>query len=133
MIHQAIKSTISDNSFWEILATKSIAQAGPFDGGCLICAKALQLSLEGAELVRITSTANEEQTEHYGIRLDGVIYDMAGMAETEAEWLEGFKASEGVRDRELLFSTGYDSASDIPDDPWASKEISKIITKHLVA
>jgi len=131
VIQQAIEKTYSDEKFWEILVNKSSAKSGPFDGGCLICAKAMQLAIDDADLVRITSTLNGGQTEHYGIRHEGVIFDMDGRANNEHEWIEHFQKNEGVFDRELNFSTGYDSATDTPDDAWAVKEISKLFSKNL--
>lgn len=132
MLQAVIEKVNADDQFWNVLVNESVAQSGPFDGGCLICAKALQLAVEGAELIRISSDANGGQTEHYGIILNGSIYDMAGIADTEEEWITRFRNSEGIRDRVLSFSTGYDSESLIPDDAKASKKISQIFLRYIV-
>lgn len=131
MIQEAIEETFKDDRFWNILVNESVAQSGPFDGGCLICAKAMQLAIEGAELVRITSELDGGQTEHYGIRIDNIIYDMDGMAESEREWVSRFQKNESINNRILGFSLGYDESSPIPDDPYASKKISQILAKNL--
>ena len=133
MIQLAIEKTYLNDNFWDILVNKSNAQSGPFDGGCLICAKAMQLAIDNAELIRIVSTLNGGQTEHYGIRHDGFIFDMDGLANNIQEWIERFQKKDDIFDRELTFSTGYDANSDIPDDAWAVKEIFKIFLQNLDA
>jgi hypothetical protein len=132
MLKSAIGKTFNDDQFWAVLLNESVAQSGPFDGGCLICAKAIQLAVDDAELVRIVSDLNGGQTEHYGIRLDDSIYDMDGIASSEAAWVSRFQDNESRTDRVLGFAAGYDEESLIPDDPCASKQISQILFKYLV-
>jgi hypothetical protein len=131
MLTQAIESTCKDESFWRVLVDESVAQSGPFDGGCLICAKALMLTVTDAELVRITSPLNGGQTEHYGVRVNGSIYDFDGIAHTEDKWIDRFRAVELVYDRDLDFGVGFDAKTGTPDDPEASKKISQIILKYM--
>ena len=56
---------------------------------------------------------------------------MDGLTNNEHEWIERFQKNEGIFDRELSFSTGYDENSDIPDDAWAAKEMGKLFLKNL--
>jgi hypothetical protein len=130
MLQAAIEETYNDEQFWRVLLEESIAQSGPFDGGCLICAKAIKLAVVDAELVRIVSDLNGGQTEHYGIRLENSIYDMDGMATSESAWVSRFQYNESLNDRVLGFATGYDEKSLIPDDAHASKKISQIFLKY---
>lgn len=131
MLCRAIKRTYEDDMFWDILVDQSTARSGPFDGGCLICAKAMMLCVDGVELVRITSTLSGGQTEHYGVSYKEKIYDFAGVAHSPAKWLERFRREENIYDRELGFAVGFDLNSEIPDDVRAAKLISQIITKYL--
>jgi hypothetical protein len=131
MLISAIKKTYKDEKFWSILLDESTAQSGPFDGGCLICARALILACPSAELVRITSPCNGGQTEHYGVRLEGLIYDFDGLASSHTEWIDRFKKVELVNDRELGFATGYDPDTPTPDDVRASEQISQLIVNYM--
>jgi hypothetical protein len=131
-IKAAIDKTYKNDQFWDVLMTESEAQSGPFEGGSLICAKALLIAVEGADLVRITSELNGGQAEHYGVRLNNSIYDMGGMHKSESEWISIFKKIHCIADRVLGFAVGYDECSRIPDDPYASKKISQIIAKHFI-
>lgn len=126
-LRQAIPEAMESDAFWKILIDESYAQSGPFDGGCLICAKAMALAVIGSDLVRITSKANGGQTEHYGIRCEGRIFDMAGECTGQHEWIDRFKKAEMITDRELGFAVGFDPMTDTPDDPRASKRISQIL------
>lgn len=100
--------------------------SGLFDGGCLIFAKALILRF-GGNLVRIISPSINNQTEHYGALIDGVIYDGDGGIDTPSHWIQRIMLSECIRGRTLAFELGYDPHSDIPDDPAASKAIAKAL------
>jgi N12 class adenine-specific DNA methylase len=110
---------------------ESEAQSGPFDGGCLICAKALQMVLGRGTLARIISTANDGQTEHYGLEADGGVYDAGGFHASHEKWIATFKEQEKITDRALSFDRGYDETSEIPDDPKAVKELSREISKRV--
>lgn len=130
MIQHAIEKTYQDEAFWSTLTEKSTAQSGPFDGGCLICAKALIHAFGGGELVRIASELNGGQTEHYGARINGIIYDFDGPANTPTEWIARFVSQEQINDRTCSFDKGYDAETETPDDPVAVKAISRLLMKH---
>jgi len=133
MLHRAIKKMYKDDQFWEILVNESAAKSGPFDGGCLICAKAIMLALDNAELVRITSRLNGGQTEHYGIRYKRKFYDMSGVAHSTTDWIERFKADELVYDTNLGFAVGYDPYTPTLNDAQAAKKVSKLLVKYLTS
>ena len=102
----------------------SRAESGPFDGGCLIVARALQ-NVYGGELVYLHS---EVGVEHYGVRLpNGTYLDADGVANTEEEWISRFQEAELV-DREMEVRDGY-AAGEALDDPQAVKKLTKILRK----
>lgn len=121
-----IAETFKTNEVYSILLDQSEAQSGPYDGGCLICAKAIILA-HGGDLVRIVSEKNGGQTEHYGAIIDDVIYDAAGSYKSSSQWISSFAKNEGVKDRTLSYAVGYDDESSIPDDPKATKLIASIL------
>lgn len=129
-IAASIRRAAKDNAVWKILDQS--VRSGPFDGGCLICAKAIRLAF-GGELVRVVSDANGGQTEHYGTKIDGVIYDFAGPHASEGEWIDGFSRRERMPAARLHVERGHDSASDIPEDPRAEKDIAKILSREPAA
>ncbi len=100
--------------------------SGPYDGGCLIFAKALIRANGGGELGRIVSTANGGQTEHYGALINGKIQDFGGTFASPSKWIANFERREQTG-RELSFAKGYDSKSEIPDEPSAEKEIAAVL------
>jgi len=132
VLNLAIKQTYKDDEFWQILLNESNAQSGPFDGGCLICAKAIMNAADGSELVRIVSPLNGGQTEHYGVRLSGKVYDFDGIAHSSQQWIDRFQSNESITDRELSFAVGYDSTTQTPDDPRAVRLISKTIMRKMI-
>lgn len=125
-IESAIKRVSLSDDFWDVLLDGSTATSGPFDGGCLICAKGIILAF-GGELVRITSPLNGGQTEHYGALIDHVIYDFDGPSDSSEGWIERLKNNEQVFDRELRFVFGYDEETATPDDPVAAKRVSMLL------
>lgn len=130
-ISDSIKKAFRSNPVADVLMNKSIAQSGPFDGGCLIVAKALQHSLGEGELVRIVSDANGGQTEHYGLETSHGIVDAAGVHASPEKWIADFEKSKGTDNRKNTFARGFDENSDVPDDPRAVKELAKELTKRL--
>ena len=130
MLDRLIEEMKKDCQFWDELVNNSPVQSGPFDGGCLIVAKAIIRAIDGGELVRLISRKRVTQTEHYGVMHKGVIYDFDGSAKTPDEWIKRFVENEQVYDRVLSFATGYDENSSICDDARTTKNISKIIMRH---
>lgn len=129
-VESAIANTYKDEEFWSAIVENSSAQSGPFDGGCLICAKAILMAFGGDKLVRITSELNGGQTEHYGALVGGLIFDLDGPAENQQAWIHRFVENEQVHDRQCSYSEGYDSDSDIPDDPATVKVISQLLIRN---
>jgi hypothetical protein len=125
-IDAAIAAVYKDDRLYEALDFGPSNNSGPFDGGCLICAKALIRAFGGGDLVRIVRS-NNDMTDHYGARIDGTIYDFLGSASSPAAWLARFKREEHITHKQH-FAEGYDSQSDIPDDPAAEKKIAALLT-----
>lgn len=130
MLDVVLKELYDSSEFWAVLLGESSAQSGPFDGACLICAKAILLAEQDAKLVRIVSDYNNGQTEHYGARLGGDIYDFGGRHVSPEKWVETFSNSENLGNCTLSVVEGFDSRSDIPDDPRASKRIASMILER---
>jgi hypothetical protein len=128
-IDAAIAAVYKDDRLYEALDFGPSNNSGPFDGGCLICAKALIRAFGGGDLVRIVRS-NNDMTDHYGARIDGTIYDFLGSASSPAAWLARFKREEHITHKQH-FAEGYDSQSDIPDDPAAEKKIAALLTAQL--
>ena len=109
--------------------------AGPFDGGCLVCAKALILASDKGTLVRIASDANGGQAEHYGAEINGNVYDASGKYANGAAWLANYKKEVGYKGKPgLRFERGTDAESNqnwnIVDDPRTAKEIAKLLRPY---
>jgi hypothetical protein len=126
-ITTSINRVYKDDRLYEALDFGQANGSGPFDGGCLICAKAILRAFGGGDLVRIVNEKTDE-TDHYGARIDGVIYDFSGSYRRPSAWIAQFKKSENVK-HEQSFAEGYDETSDIPDDPTSEKEIAKLLTE----
>lgn len=127
-----IRQAFKDDAALQVLL--DAIDRGPFDGGGLIVAKALQVALGEGELVRITSNLNDNQTEHYGIRVPtGGIYDAAGGYESSLQWIGTFAQLEHVHDRRLSFAEGFDdcASAEIPDDPVAVKQLAQVLMTWL--
>ncbi len=127
-LEAAIKNAYDGNELHRVL-NESEAQSGPFDGGCLIMAKAIRRANGGGELVRIKSDANE--AEHYGTMIDGKIYDADGAHASPEEWIKNFADHENVSDRKLDFATGLVENGEIPDDPRAEKQVAALLSRTL--
>ena len=122
-----IRAAFSSNEILAVLLDDSTAQSGPFDGGCLIVAKALLLLTGKGTLIRIVRHEPHTQTEHYGIEIDGHIYDASGKHQNATAWINTFASRELIAPPLLFFAYGYDEASDIPDDPRAIKELTSLL------
>ena len=130
MLDTAIRLMCEDLTVWDELLNQSEARSGPFDGGCLICAKALIHALGSGHLVRIVSAPNQ-QTEHYGAIINGTIFDFDGGAHSSEEWMKRFTANEYVHDRVLSVQHRFDSTANIPDDPKSVKRISRLLCSYM--
>ena len=140
-IARAIRLVYKNKEFWRIMLEESEAQSGPFDGGCLICAKAIIRAAGGGTLVRLTSGLGNPE-EHYGAKIDGGIYDFYGRHGSPKAWIKRFAEKESIVDRVFGYAEGlysetegfYEEAegacyeSEIPDDPWAEKKIASLLS-----
>lgn len=127
----AIKAAYRDERIWDVLLYQSAAEAGPADGGCLVCAKAIIYAFGRGHLVRITSQANGGQTEHYGAKVEGLIYDFYGEHKTPASWIKKFAEMErsALQGRALTYAEGLDQKDiSIVDDEGASRRIARLMT-----
>jgi len=127
-INAAIARVYKDDRLYEALDFGAAKDSGPFDGGCLIAAKALIRAFGGGELVRIVNDKNNV-TDHYGARINGTIYDFLGSAPSPQAWITRFQKEESVAHK-LRFEEGYDETSDIPDDPVAEKKIAALLIEQ---
>jgi hypothetical protein len=132
---RAISKTLLSNRGYSIL-TESEAQSGPFDGGCLIAAKAIMRAMgdrglaKQRGLVRLVSDVDGGQTEHYAAKVDGIIYDASGGFTTGRAWADYFSKEERLT-RAVQVDEGYDENSDIPDDPVAEKKLARLLAAKL--
>lgn len=120
-----------DRAFYEELSKIGV-YPGPFDGACLICAKALQLVF-GGHLVRIVSDFDVAQTEHYGVKIGETIFDMGGAYQSATEWVSWFAKEQFVNDRKLSTAVGLDLDSEIINDDRASKLLANYFDKLVFA
>lgn len=125
----AIAQVSRTQQFWKLMLEESRAEAGPFDGGCLIVAQALIQAAGRGELVRVASELNP--AEHYGARIDGVVYDFNGAAASEQEWVERFVSTEQATDwgRIWHFAEGLVPCADIIADPKTSVAVAEMLRK----
>jgi len=131
----SIRLVYKNNEFWRILLEESEAQAGPFDGACLICAKAIIRAAGRGRLVRLMSNLCPE--EHYGALIDGAIYDFYGRHSSPKTWIKQFADKESVVDRVFAYAEGFPGETEsfeggqfepeIPDDPYAEKKIARLL------
>jgi hypothetical protein len=132
---RAISKTLLSDRGYSIL-TESEAQSGPFDGGCLIAAKAIMRAMgdrglaKQRGLVRLVSDVDGGQTEHYAAKVDGIIYDASGGFTTGRAWADYFSKEERLT-RDVQVEEGYDENSDIPDDPVAEKKLARLLAAKL--
>ncbi len=100
--------------------------SGPFDGGCLTCAKAIVHAAGEGELIRIVKIKNE-RTQHYGVMIKGVVFDFDGLHITPQEWIKTFCTNEAINPKEMAIAHGYDQESSIPNDPKTQNKITKLL------
>lgn len=122
------RALMNDDRFWQIIDQAGLVS--PMNGGCLVFAKALQ-RVRGGGLVRIVSDAAGGQTEHYGLLIEGEIWDASGSHYSSEYWLQAFQEEEHITDRKLAFAQGYDDTGDIPDDPAATKALAALMAHSI--
>ncbi|MCX7008791.1 MAG: strawberry notch family protein, partial [Kiritimatiellaeota bacterium] len=127
-----IKSAFKRNDVATVLAN-SKADAGPFDGGCLIVAHAFLQLLPQGKLVRMESLVDgQPQAEHYGVRFpDGRILDADGFAADGDAWIKLFSEQELLR-RAAVVKEGW-IPSEAPSDPSAEKKLANVLRQAFIA
>lgn len=93
---------------------------GPFDGGCLIVARALIKAAGRGQLARLDS---QHGPEHFGAFIDGRFMDLSGAYESGNAWAAAIARQELIGDRLLVVRLGF-AQSEFPDPPAVSNEIA---------
>lgn len=116
----------------KILVDDSKVQSGPFDGGCLIVAKAFKNLFPEGRIVHISFTGpnGKQHADHYGLRLpDKMIIDAAGLHESADCWIAYLNMHEGMRSGRRV-RQGILIDPDI-DDPTAVNKLTTALQKVL--
>lgn len=113
---------------------------GPFDGDCLIAAKAI-LEVWGGNLVRVDWDPNPDEareiyTLHYGAEVDGKFFDFAGVFNSSKAWINNLRKMEApaLSKAVLVVRSGMqpdwdDSGDQLPNDPEAIAGVADLIRK----
>lgn len=111
------KLRLIDNAFQATMA-RAIG-CGPFDGGCLIVAQALQ-SVLGGELYVLVD--KDDYALHAAVMVDGILWDFDGPLEPAAflESYNGFVGEDRYRCVSFRVMEGYDLTESMEDDKLAS-------------
>lgn len=99
---------------------------GPFDGGCVVFAQALQLLLGGDIVVLVN---NRDQAEHAAVKSNNQYWDFDGPA-SEQGLIQRFNKSEhrqvtGIRPIQ------HNDLDEAPRDPVAAAEIARLLAPKL--
>lgn len=97
---------------------------GPFDGGCVVVAEALQMALGGQVVVLIRSN---DLADHAAVLINGLLVDYDGPLPPEA-FIKRFSENE----RPVFRITGYRTmrARDLPNAP-RDKVLARHLSTHL--
>jgi len=124
---KALRRVFRGQSLWRALAAVGTQGCGPFDGGCLISAKAMIAAVGHGDLVRIV---RDDQTQHYGARIAGAYFDFDGPADTAEQWIQRFAKNEHLEVTGLGFAEGEGQEhGEIPDEPAISTAIAALLLK----
>lgn len=96
--------------------------SGPFDGGCVVFAQALQIKYGGLIVVLLD---RNRQADHAAVKIDNILIDADGPAEIDA-FVKRFEKNERVE----IFGIRPIRDSDLPDAP-RDLELSDKIAKLL--
>ena len=133
VISKAIYLTYKSKRFWTEMVENSSFNSGPLDGGCRCAAESIVQAVGKGELVYIASQLNGGQLEHYGARIEGIIYDFGGCHETPERWVECFKKEEQVYGRDLFFVDGIVRHIDnVPQDTECSNKVAGLLRKRMI-
>lgn len=107
------------------------AESGPFDGGCVIMAEALQKKHGGdiVVLVGYMQPGGNEVAQHAAVKLNNILVDADGAFEVD-EFIRRFERNELVSTGGKITSIRGIQAGDLPDaprDPQAAEEISGLL------
>lgn len=105
-------------------------ESGPFDGGCLIVARAIIKFVGKGKIVRIISNANHDQTQHYGALINNRIYDADGEHANWQSWIKYFSTVELVQNQQLGYAMGVDPHSSIPDSEELADQLAAMFASR---
>lgn len=128
-LEPAIRRLMADDKFWELLIEDSLSRSGPFDGSCLICAKAIIHACNEGSLVRMV--CNNDLTQHYGARLRDKIYDFGGEYDSPEDWITRVTEAENMTSMIVRCEEGFDDDSEIPDDTYTQRKVTTMLVKAM--
>lgn len=135
-LSKVIAKFFKSNVVYRILGASKAGAVGPFDGGCLICAQAILAAMADGKIVRVWSPINGGQTEHYGVQIQGIVFDAGGQYASPAAWVKHVAEDTFITDRKPVFKTGYDpkweTSTDIVSDLVAAKKMASLLRAYLV-
>ena len=114
------KESVNEDKVYDILLDN--IGAGPFDGGCVVVAQALQ-KIHGGELMALVR--NDGIADHAVVQVGETMYDYDGPG-TVKEVVERFEKNEGAR----IDSVRKLRMTDLPDAP-RSNELAKQIASEM--
>lgn len=120
---RTLASVKRDDRLWALL--DEAVGAGPCDGGCLICARAIQDVFGG----RIVHLARNGRPDHFGVLIDGCLLDFDGPAADPDFWKARFAELEGVTET-LDYIPHPAVSTDIPNDPTTINALARLIREH---
>lgn len=84
---KSIRSLYDGKALWQVLVNETKVGAGPFDGCCLICAKAIIRAAGRGELVRIVAASDWQVAKYRAQGYDGAIFAPDKDDFTKRGWL----------------------------------------------
>jgi hypothetical protein len=126
-----LKWQFTTDAVMNLLVNSHVA-SGPFDGGCLVVARAIIEFVGEGNIVRMVSNINHGQTEHYGALVRNRIYDADGMHVTWQMWTQHFAEVEHVHDRQLGYAEGIDPLSSIMDSDTLVAQLQALLRNNYV-
>ena len=135
----AVRDAVRGNRIAGILIGAPGIEAGPFDGGCRVLARALLLLVPGGRVVTIEGQVAARsqphrlvwQAEHYGFEFPGGgVVDGDGYAATRGEWMRRFVRNELVN-RPVRVVAGETPSQEVPTDARVERRLALEIRRHL--
>ena len=117
-----VKSDVS-NEVYDIVVEST--GTGPFDGGCVVCAQAIQKTI-GGDIVGLVR--EDGVVDHAAVRKGDLIYDFDG-AQSEQEFIKDFN----IKEKSNIVDIRELKNDDLPDaqrDDKASSQIAELISRQ---